>query len=114
LDAQRLRLAVKVELEKGGFQPQRCQTEEAEGTTSPLPTEKKGLPSKPPQQPRAGGGGRRRRARRISTPTEREDLYPSSARDKEPLKKRENTLATTPLSLLLAATAGQQGREKQD
>jgi hypothetical protein len=29
-------------------------------------------------------------------------------------KKRENTLATAPLSLPLAATAGRQGREKQD
>jgi hypothetical protein len=38
-------------------------------------------------------------------------MHPSSAQEKELLKKKENTLATAPLSLLLAATAGQQGRE---
>jgi hypothetical protein len=63
LDAEWLRPAVKVMLDKGSFQPPRCQTDDAERAAPPLPTEKRGLPSKPPHQPRAGGGRRRRRAR---------------------------------------------------
>jgi hypothetical protein len=69
------------------------------------------------RDPAPATGGRRRAKKEATVkkqPGCQQDKHSSSTRDQEPLKKRENNLATAPLSLPLAAMAGRQVREEQN